>query len=312
MIPLPTPRLDTLSALGCSPYNDTLLVATHDPQLLLYSAGDRLQIAAIAPSSTVLSICHVAANSTLVGCLDGKLGVADYENLRLAELSVRMPSGIAALCLLPDHNVVVGSDYAGLLAYIDPRTLCAEKTLAAPSRALAMDGAGSKIAVGRACHQVDVYDVRQPDSALETRPSGLRFPISAVACLPHGAGYALGSVDGRVSLEYFDAANDHLKFAFKAHRVPENDHHNVHSITGLVFHRDNILYTSGTDGTVCAWDYGRRKRVKQYTAGTNAVLHIDLVCGGASLAVGVSDYLHLRTLDLVTDPQPSGVFLQPL
>lgn len=312
MIPLPTPRLDTLSALACSPYNDTLLVAAHDPQLLLYSVASKLQIASISPTSTVLSICHVAANSTFVGRLDGKLSLVDYENLRLADLNVHMASGISALCLLPDHNVVVSSDFAGLLAYIDPRTLCAEKTLAATSKALAMDGAGSKIAVGRATHEVDIYDVRRADSALETRPSGLRYPISAVTCLPHGAGYALGSVDGRVSLEYYDRANDHLKFAFKAHRVPELEHHNVHSITGLVFQGDNILYTSGTDGTVCAWDYGRRKRVKQYTAGQNAVLHIGLVCGGACLAVGVSDYLHLHTLDLVTDPQPSAVFLQPL
>lgn len=45
-----------------------------------------------------------------------------------------------------------------------------------------------------------------------------------MCCFPDGQGFAVGSVEGRVAMEFFDLSEEAQarKFAFKCHRRPEN------------------------------------------------------------------------------------------
>lgn len=51
----------------------------------------------------------------------------------------------------------------------------------------------------------------------QVRESSLKFQTRAIACFTDGRGYALGSVEGRVAMEYFDqgAEAQANKYAFK-------------------------------------------------------------------------------------------------
>jgi hypothetical protein len=54
----------------------------------------------------------------------------------------------------------------------------------------------------------------QPD---QVRESSLRYQTRSIACYNDGRGYALGSVEGRVAMEYFDQSPEAQanKYAFK-------------------------------------------------------------------------------------------------
>jgi hypothetical protein len=58
--------------------------------------------------------------------------------------------------------------------------------------------------------------------AEQQRESSLKYQTRCVACYPDGQGYALGSVEGRVAMEYFDLspAAQAAKYAFKVRVAP--------------------------------------------------------------------------------------------
>jgi cell cycle arrest protein BUB3 len=44
--------------------------------------------------------------------------------------------------------------------------------------------------------------------------------MRSLKIIPDGTGFACGTIDGRVSVEYFDDLDLSHKYAFKAHRIP--------------------------------------------------------------------------------------------
>ena len=96
------------------------------------------------------------------------------------------------------------------------------------------------------------------NSPIEDRATALKFGTASLACIPTGegkeysiytlstifeisafvVGYATGSVEGRVSIEYFDKSPQvqKEKYAFKCHRqtIPEGDL--VFPVNALAFH----------------------------------------------------------------------------
>ncbi|GMF07407.1 unnamed protein product [[Candida] boidinii] len=96
--------------------------------------------------------------------------------------------------------------------------------------------------------------------------------------MPNGEGFIQGSIEGRVSVEYFDENKNQDSYAFKCHRISGiNDENTVNNndtvnnldlvgpINSINFHKDfETLFTGGSDGHVCIWDYNSRKRIKQY------------------------------------------------
>jgi len=64
-----------------------------------------------------------------------------------------------------------------------------------------------------------VFDVRNLSEPLQQRQSSLKFQIRCAATHPSGEYYAMGSIEGRVAVDYIDPArNEQGKFAFKCHR----------------------------------------------------------------------------------------------
>ncbi len=57
----------------------------------------------------------------------------------------------------------------------------------------------------------------QPPQPEQLRESSLKYQTRAIACYTDGRGYALGSVEGRVAMEYFDQGPEAQanKYAFK-------------------------------------------------------------------------------------------------
>jgi len=136
-----------------------------------------------------------------------------------------------------------------------------------------------------------IHDVRNLDAPVRERDSSLKFLTRALACMSDGQGYATGSVEGRVAVEYFDPSPEvqEKKYAFKCHRQTVDKEDHVWPVNALAFHPIyNTFASAGSDGTVSIWDHKSKKRLRQYNKYQTAVPSVAFNCDGTKLAVGVS------------------------
>ncbi|VBB30355.1 unnamed protein product, partial [Acanthocheilonema viteae] len=78
-------------------------------------------------------------------------------------------------------------------------------------------------------------------------------------------GYALGSIEGRVAIQYVEAANPKDNFTFKCHRSPEliNGFQEIYAVNDIAFHPSyGTLATVGSDGRISFWDKDARTKLK--------------------------------------------------
>eukprot|EP00179_Madagascaria_erythrocladioides_P017122 CAMPEP_0198353738 /NCGR_PEP_ID=MMETSP1450-20131203/112576_1 /TAXON_ID=753684 ORGANISM="Madagascaria erythrocladiodes, Strain CCMP3234" /NCGR_SAMPLE_ID=MMETSP1450 /ASSEMBLY_ACC=CAM_ASM_001115 /LENGTH=262 /DNA_ID=CAMNT_0044059923 /DNA_START=39 /DNA_END=827 /DNA_ORIENTATION=+ len=136
-------------------------------------------------------------------------------------------------------------------------------TVPMPERVYAMDLVGQLLAVGTADRKLLVFDVRNPATPYSQKESQLKYQTRCLACFPDQSGFAVGSVEGRVSIDVHveNKAAKVENFAFKCHR----DSDGIHPINAIAFHPIGTFATVGADGGVNFWDKENRQRLKQFT-----------------------------------------------
>eukprot|EP00981_Chlorochromonas_danica_P015553 scaffold13193_cov189-Ochromonas_danica.AAC.1 len=128
--------------------------------------------------------------------------------------------------------------------------------------------------------------------------STLQYQTRCLAVFHDNKGFAEGSIEGRVALEYFDelgykkmdksecyplpssssstqlvslfstCASDQRpanakSFAFKCHRQNDKD---IFAVNALHFHPHNTFLSAGSDGCICVWDKEARHRITNFEA----------------------------------------------
>lgn len=157
----------------------------------------------------------------------------------------------------------------------------------------------------------------------QDRISNLKFMARDLACNPDGSGLATSSIEGRVSVEYFDSARDEEKYAFKCHRQtttqpatdtePEQKVDIVYPVNSLSFHTTFATFaTGGGDGAVAIWDANTKRRVRQYKELGASVSALDFSPDGKFLAVGVSPGYEDRMQHEEAKPHLCGVIVRTL
>jgi len=79
------------------------------------------------------------------------------------------------------------------------------------------------LVVGTAGRRIIAWDVRNMTLPLQQRDSLLKYQTRCLRVFPNKQGYVLGSIEGRVSVEYLDPSPEvqRKKYAFKCHRTKE-------------------------------------------------------------------------------------------
>jgi cell cycle arrest protein BUB3 len=142
----------------------------------------------------------------------------------------------------------------------DTRQHDAVSTVDLPGKAFAMDVSSNRnlMAIATSGRRTCFVDVRyQPrggavdgaDLVLD-RESSLKFQTRCCKFFPDGNAIAVGSIEGRVAVEYLDELGreaNNKKFAFKCHRQGDL----VYPVNCIEFHpRFGTFATGGCDGTV--------------------------------------------------------------
>lgn len=241
-----------------------LLASSWDKHVRLYDVSSNIVCYKYQEDSAVLDCAFfggaTAYATTLSGC------VSSYDLNR----GVKTPVGThgdAVKCVRSSESTgtVATGSWDKTVKIWDTRTNQSIGTHDQPDKVYCIDVCDNNLVVCTAGRHVWIWDLRYMDRPAQRRESNLKFQTRTVACFPDAKGYVMGSIEGRVAVEYFDpdATVQANKFAFKCHR-DKAPAETIYPVNAVAFHpKASIFATGGSEGIVNMWDPSRKKRVCQ-------------------------------------------------
>lgn len=327
----PSPS-DTISTLAFSPTSSRLLVGSWDGNLYLYARQDGgdasfTLLQTLDVEAVILSACWGRDENTIFAAtLDGEVLMYDLSSQSEAQeapepaVLSEHEQGANKVAYDLERDVLLSTSWDRTLHIHSPSDRKHYRVqLAAKPFALSLSA--SRAVVAMAERKVSVYDLSALAQLLsqtggtsssqdvlgmepwQDRLSNLKFMARAVACNPDGSGFATSSIEGRVSVEYFDEKRDEEKYAFKCHRQvttmpPSADaqpgdegeqREIIYPVNALAFHPTfGTFATGGGDGAVAIWDANTKRRVRQYKELGASVSAVGFSPDGKFLGVGIS------------------------
>jgi len=281
---------DTISCVQWSPVNNTslLLASSWDSKVRCYNVqdnGSNLSAtlnAFIAHQGPVLD-CHWKQDGTgcfSAGC-DKMVKMWNFENSQgqqNAQDVGRHDAPVRAVRWIPQRNLLVSGGWDNKLNYWDLRSPNPAATVQLPGRVDCMDVKFPYCVVATGGseneRQILIYNLNanpaQPERILNQTPatpgtSPLAKPLKKqYRCLeifPNVSGFAVASIEGRCSIQYFTQDNIPNNFAFKCHR--DKNTKLIYSVNSLAFHTQFGTFASaGSDGLYNFWDKDSKQRLK--------------------------------------------------
>jgi cell cycle arrest protein BUB3 len=140
-------------------------------------------------------------------------------------------------------------------------------------------------------NSVFIVDIRSPEN-IERRVSSLGSQLrSSAASRPLDFGWAIGSIDGRVAIEYFgDLRCQAQRFSFSCNRHEEGESVIVYPVNSLCFHPGTGVLTSGSaKGNICFWDIDAKRKLTEIQSPFDlSVASLDYDSDGEALAIAFS------------------------
>eukprot|EP00518_Triparma_eleuthera_P004112 CAMPEP_0182453450 /NCGR_PEP_ID=MMETSP1319-20130603/510_1 /TAXON_ID=172717 /ORGANISM="Bolidomonas pacifica, Strain RCC208" /LENGTH=366 /DNA_ID=CAMNT_0024651385 /DNA_START=161 /DNA_END=1257 /DNA_ORIENTATION=+ len=295
--PLPNPPSDGITSLTFSHFSDgsasqsnVLLSSSWDGTLRQYAKAPtdpsfecKTVQKAADPGVPLLSAAFgTSTRFCYAGGLDGVLYQVDMERGVSTPVG-RHEKAISALVTCSTHDdepeaspffgVMASGSWDGtvkLWSTSSPTSAAAGSlaSISAGGKVFAMDWVGSTLMVATSGRKVLIFEVKKAGDSFEVsqvqaRDSSLKFQTRSCALFPDRTGFALGSIEGRVAIEYMEetdvaVAQGKKKYAFKCHRVGDV----VYPVNAIAFHPVHGTFaTGGCDGQVVLWDARHKKRL---------------------------------------------------
>mmetsp|Transcript_17071 Transcript_17071/g.25727 ORF Transcript_17071/g.25727 Transcript_17071/m.25727 type:complete len:374 (+) Transcript_17071:111-1232(+) len=121
------------------------------------------------------------------------------------------------------------------------------------------------------------------------RDSSLKYQTRCIKFFPSTQGIAIGSIEGRVAIEYLTELgipnNNKKKYAFKCHRVNDT----IYPVNDIAFHPTHGTFaTGGADGTVVTWDGNSKKKLASLAKLPTSIACLAFNRDGTELAMASS------------------------
>jgi len=272
-----------------------------------------------------LATCN-SGNTLFTGGLDGSVRTFDIESSKVSTIGYHSPHNeipvgdendltvnVACSCLSSMSFDTTTGDATQVIAsagwdsnfYLWDVRNSSSKPVAKiklPDKAFSMDvdpSKGNRIAIATSGRRLCVIDVKmmkqdgpldayQADMVLN-RESSLKFQSRVCRFFPDGIGLAVGSIEGRVAVEFLNelgvSSKDKKRYAFKCHR--SNDI--VYPVNAIAFHPTfGTFATGGCDGTTVTWDGLNKKKLTVLPKVPTSVAALAFNGDGTELAIASS------------------------
>lgn len=276
-ISLPDPPTDGITQLQYLKDPKSLLASTSwDGSVRIHdTATQSLKLQHAVECGPLLSLAVAESNdhlhSLVTGGLDGSIRLVDVQTSEVTKVGQHQEeessgsnttTSAACSCLMSlaassSPSVVASAGWHRQLHIWDIRTQTKPvKTITLPGKAFSMDldPVANRIVVvtsGRRTCFIDIRGTHGSETALVLdRESFLKYQLRSVRFFNDGQAIAVGSVEGRVAVEYLDELTESKNgknYAFKCHRNGDI----VYPVNCIEFHpRFGTFATGGCDGTV--------------------------------------------------------------
>lgn len=246
------PPEDGISSVKFSPNTSQfLLVSSWDTSVRLYDVPANSMRLKYQHTGAVLDCAFYDPTHAWSGGLDHQLKMHDL-NTDQENLVGTHDAPIRCVEYCPEVNVMVTGSWDQTVKLWDPRTPCNAGTFSQPEKVYTLSVSGDRLIVGTAGRRVLVWDLRNMGYVQQRRESSLKYQTRCIRAFPNKQGYVLSSIEGRVAVEYLDPSPEvqKKKYAFKCHRLKENNIEQIYPVNAISFH--NIHNTFATGKEWCA------------------------------------------------------------
>lgn len=171
----------------------------------------------------------------------------------------------------PSYSCLMTGSWDKTLKFWDIRSPSPMMTINLPERLYCADAQYPMAVVGTAGRVIIVYQLEGKPQEFKRIDSPLKYQHRCIAIFKdktkkQPCGFALGSVEGRVAIQYVNPTSPKDNFTFKCHRSSNNapnGYQDIYAVNDIAFHPvHGTLATVGSDGTFSFWDKDARTKLK--------------------------------------------------
>lgn len=171
----------------------------------------------------------------------------------------------------PNYSCLMTASWDKTLKFWDTRSPNPMLNITLPERSYCADVMYPMAVVGTAGRQVIIYQLENQPSEFKRIESPLKYQSRCVRIFKdkktnQPTGFALGSIEGRVAIQYINPTNPKDNFTFKCHRsngATNQGSQDIFAVNCIDFHPEhNTLATVGSDGKFSFWDKDARTKLK--------------------------------------------------
>jgi len=314
-IEVPQPPGDSISSLAFSNQADYLAVGSWDNSVRIYDVGTNGQAqgkAMYQHDGPVLGVCWNKEGNKVISAGTDNAGrmydLATGQTTQVAQHSA--PIKAVKWIDSPQGGILVTGSWDKTIKYWDLRSSAPVATVELPERCYSLDVQYPLMVVGTAERHVQIFNLSNPGTIFKTLTSPLKWQTRVVSCFTASdkSGFAIGSVEGRVSVHFVDDKESMNNYTFRCHRRDINPNSKDQ---GIVFAVNDIAFnpihgtfaTCGSDGTVHFWDKDSRIRLKSFDPAPSPITTGSFNRNGTIFAYAVSYDWHKGHSGMAPDTQ---------
>uniref|UniRef100_A0A7E4WDY3 WD_REPEATS_REGION domain-containing protein n=1 Tax=Panagrellus redivivus TaxID=6233 RepID=A0A7E4WDY3_PANRE len=214
------------------------------------------------------------SSKIFMACADKQARVWDLASNQVAVVGTHdQPIRSCHWITSPAYSCLMTTSWDKTIRFWDMRQLPTQSSLATINvgeKVYCADVLYPMAVVGLSNRRVKVFNLEgQPKEVTEVE-TPLKHQMRCLAIFKNKntnqpTGFAQGSIEGRVAIQYIEPASSKDNFTFKCHRSTElvNGFQEIYPVNDLCFHpTHNTLVTAGADGRFSYWDKDARTKLK--------------------------------------------------
>ncbi|KAF8318493.1 WD40 repeat-like protein [Clavulina sp. PMI_390] len=270
------PPSDSVSRVAFSPVADLLAVSSWNNEVRIYDVGPNGETqprGMYTHDGPVLDLSWSSDGEMLLSASADRTAKAFHVQTQQAMQVAAHDDAVSAIRWIqtPTSAFIATASWDKTLKYWTVGNPSPIASIQLPERCYAMDAVYPTLVLGlagnEAAERVLVINLTNPTEIAKRYVSPLKKETRSIAIFPDGSGWAMGSSEGRLAIQYVSEAERKNNYSFRCHRVEDKPRKqvDVYALNNICFHKEQGTFvTCGSDGTMSSWDHRSKMKIKLY------------------------------------------------